>query len=116
MATLHNKSSEQRKTIARICCYFEKNSHRMRYHEYLSKGYPIASGAIEGTCRYLVKDRLERTGMNWTRPGAQAILSLRAIFVSDQWDRFIDYRVERETTRLYPHRAAVDQCEWPIAM
>ena len=54
--------------IRQICGYFEKNKHRMHYNEYLEKGYPIASGVIEGACRHLVKDRLERTGMNWTVP------------------------------------------------
>ena len=42
----------------------------MRYDTYLARGYPIASGVIEGACRNVVKDRLERTGMNWTIPAA----------------------------------------------
>ncbi len=44
----------------------------MRDDEYLAAGYPIASGVIEGACRHVVKDRLERTGRHWTIPGAQA--------------------------------------------
>jgi hypothetical protein len=51
----------------------------MRYDEYLACGYPIASGVIEGACRHMVKDRLERTGMNWTVAGAEAMLELRCI-------------------------------------
>ncbi len=35
----------------------------MRYDEYLRRGYPIASGVIEGACRHLVKDRMERNGL-----------------------------------------------------
>jgi len=38
--------------------------------------YPIGSGVVEGACRHLVKDRVERTGMRWRIAGAQAILSL----------------------------------------
>ena len=34
----------------------------MKYDEYLAAGYPIGSGVVEGACRHLVKDRLERTG------------------------------------------------------
>ncbi len=42
----------------------------MTYDEYLAVGLPIATGVIEGACRHLVKDRLERTGMRWSASGA----------------------------------------------
>jgi hypothetical protein len=116
MASLHEPPAAKRKTIVKICRYFENNSHRMCYDQYLSKGYPIASGAIEGACRYVVKDRLERTGMNWTKPGAQAVLSLRAIYVGGHWDSFIQYRIEREAARLYPHREILGQHPWSLAL
>ena len=38
-----------------------------------------ASGVIEGACRHVVKDRMERAGMHWTLPGAQALLNLRCV-------------------------------------
>jgi hypothetical protein len=87
-----------------ICNYFQKNLTRMRYDEYLAEGYPIASGVIEGACRYVVKDRMERAGMRWTVAGAQAMLDLRTTFVNGQWEEFQSYRIEREFQRLYPHR------------
>lgn len=98
-----------------ICQYFKKNSQRMRYHEYLREGFPIASGVIEGACRHVVKDRLERTGMSWTRSGAQAMLNLRAIWTCDQWDDFEKYRISSETARLYPYREALSTLHWPVA-
>lgn len=54
----------------------------MKYNEYLKNGYPIATGIIEGACRYLVKDRMEITGARWGLKGAEAILKLRAIKIS----------------------------------
>ncbi len=69
----------------------------MRYDEYLAKGYPIASGVIEGACRHLVKDRLERAGMHWTRT-----------YVNGDWEEYQAYRIQRETQRLYPHRHLVE--------
>ncbi len=54
----------------------------MRYGEYLAEGYPIATGVIEGACRHLVKDRMERAGMRWSLDGAQAMLDLRSIHIS----------------------------------
>ena len=93
-----------RKVLRRICGYFHKHRDRMRYDEYLREGYPIASGVIEGACRHLIKDRMERAGMHWTVPGAQAMLDLRSVWISGQWETFQQERIERETERLYPHR------------
>ena len=78
----------------------------MRYDEYLAAGYPIGSGVAEGACRHLVKDRLERTGMRWTVPGAQAMLHLRAIYINGSWEKYMNYRIEAEQSRLYGHTAA----------
>jgi hypothetical protein len=107
MATKHGLVGGKKKTMSRVCAYLEANLERMRYDEYLKAGYPIASGAIEGACRHLVKDRMERAGMHWTVPGAQAMLDVRSIYVSDLWEEYQDYRIERESERLYPHRDLV---------
>jgi hypothetical protein len=79
-------TAAKRKTLRIVCNYLEKNEGRMRYDEYLAAGYPIASGVIEGACRHLVKDRMERAGMHWTIPGAQAMLEVRSVYLSGQWD------------------------------
>lgn len=97
----------KKKALGRICGYLSKNRHRMRYDEYLRRGYPIASGVIEGACRHLIKDRMERAGMHWTLPGAQAMLDLRSVWVSGYWQEFQQQRIEREAERLYPHRKLV---------
>lgn len=114
-ATRRGLSEEKKASLEEICGYYAKNAERMRYDEYLAAGYPIASGVIEGACRHVVKDRLERTGMSWTRPGAQAMLHLRAIWTCEQWDEFDEYRIERETARLYPYRESLSPMELPIA-
>lgn len=97
----------KRKALGRICGYFHKHRARMRYDEYLRQGYPIASGVIEGACRHLIKDRMERAGMHWTMAGAQAMLDLRSVWIGGYWDAFQQERIERETERLYPHRKLV---------
>ena len=76
----------------------------MRYDEYLGKGFPIASGAVEGACRHLVKDRLERTGMRWVPEGAQAMLNLRSLWINGEWDDYQTYYIDTELARLYPDR------------
>lgn len=88
MATLRGLPEKQRKEIDTVCGYFDAHLNRMKYDEYLAAGYPIATGVIEGACRHLVKDRMERSGMQWTLAGAQAMLNLRALRQSSYWDEF----------------------------
>ena len=115
LATTHKLRGKKREKIETITNYFANNQHRMRYHEYLKAGYPIASGVIEGACRHVVKDRLERTGMTWTVPGAQAMLSLRCIHLSQSWDDFVNFRVQNETSKLYPYRSTMADMQWALA-
>ena len=90
-----------KKQVEAAITYLENNREHMRYDEYLSAGYPIASGVIEGACHHFVKDRMEGAGMRWEIEGAQSMLPLRAIYLNGQWDPFIAYRIETEQTRLY---------------
>jgi hypothetical protein len=107
LATEKGLGGAKKKTLARITSYMNKNRHRMRYDEYLRAGYPIASGIIEGACRHLIKDRMERAGMHWTMEGAQAMLNVRSVWIGEQWAAFQHQRIERETQRLYPQRNLV---------
>ncbi|NUN03969.1 MAG: ISKra4 family transposase [Bryobacteraceae bacterium] len=115
MGTVQGFRGAKLAKLQTICGFFEKNRHRMCYDEYLALGYPIASGVIEGACRHIVKDRLERTGMNWTVAGAQAMLDLRCIYLTEQWEPFIAFRIDRETARLYPYRHTLAALPWDVA-
>lgn len=99
-------SGPKRKVVKAAVEYLANNRAHMRYDEYLAAGYPIGSGVAEGACRHLVKDRLEQTGMRWTVPGAQAMLHVRALYLNDQWEEFLEFRVEQEQARLYDRDAA----------
>jgi hypothetical protein len=91
LASTRSLSTKNRRILRRIARYFENNAARMRYDDYLARGLPIATGVIEGACRHLVRDRLERTGMRWGLPGAQAMLDLRSVRLSNSWSDFISY-------------------------
>jgi hypothetical protein len=93
--------------VVTVCGYFEKHTHRMRYDEYLAAGYPIATGVIEGACRHLVKDRMERSGMRWRLTGAQPMLHTRAVYQSSYWDKFHQDRIAREQYAIHPHRVLI---------
>ena len=102
-------TAAQRKSLDGICTYFANNSHRMAYDAYLAEGFPIATGVIEGACRCLVKDRMERSGMRWIVRGAQAMLALRSISFSGLWDDFMPFHIKRELNRLYGAGAANEE-------
>jgi len=115
MATKHKLRGTPKKRLRSICDFLEANLHRMQYNEYLAAGYPIATGVIEGACRHVIKDRMERAGMRWKVPGAQAMLQLRTVAANDHWRQFQDFRIRHETSRLYPHPQALKNVLWPIS-
>jgi hypothetical protein len=100
-ATKRGLVGEAKKVITTACHYFTETAEYMRYHEYLTAGLPIGSGAVEGARRYLIKDRLERAGMRWRIRGAEAVLQIRSAAVNGDslalWNRFKN----REHERLY---------------
>jgi hypothetical protein len=77
--------------------FFIRNGHRMDYARFRRNGWPIGSGPVEAACKSLVKTRLCRSGMRWSRVGGQSILSLRTYVKSGRWDTmWCEYkRIER---------------------
>lgn len=101
-ATARGFTGEKRKAIDAVRAYFRRNRSRMRYHEYLRDGLPIASGAVEGACRNLIKDRMERSGMRWTITTAEALVKLRAAYLSGDLEEYWRFHVEADQQRLHP--------------
>jgi hypothetical protein len=64
----------------------------------------------------VIKDRMERAGMRWKVPGAQAMLQLRAIYANGDWRAFQDARIKHETARLYPHARILKKTTWSLAV
>lgn len=116
MAKKQKLKGAKAKRMRQICQYLESNLHRMHYDEYLKEGYPIATGVIEGACRHVIKDRMERAGMRWKVPGARAMLYLRAIHANGDWQAFQQHRIEQETVRLYPDAEFLRSFPWPLAV
>jgi len=100
-ATKRHLQGAKREAVLGTAGYLYRNREYMRYDEYLKRGWPIASGAVEGACKNLVKDRMERSGMRWQVPGAEAILKLRAVKLSGDMDEYWAFHVQREQARLY---------------
>lgn len=104
MATKRDLPNHKWEKVEDCLSYLAARAEYMKYDEYLAAGYPIGSGVVEGACRHLVKDRMEQAGMRWRIAGAQAILSLRSIYVNDDWDAFHADRIQTEQRKLYPYK------------
>jgi len=87
-ATRKKLSDKERKPVDKCATYLLNKSPYLQYDRYLSKGLPIGTGVIEGACRHLVKDRMEITGAKWTLQGAEAVLRLRALRSSKDFDAY----------------------------
>jgi hypothetical protein len=100
--TKRGLSGARRKTLEGVAAYLYRNRTRMRYDEYLANGWPIASGPVEGACKHLIKDRMERSGMRWTEQMAEAIVQLRAVYLSGDFDQYWQFHIDEDQKRLYP--------------
>ena len=75
--------------------YFHKRQPMLDYKGFLERGLLVGSGMVEGGIRFVGKDRLDRTGMKWSEPGAENILCLRALHASGRWEEFAAIRTHR---------------------
>jgi len=101
IGTKNQLQPHQQNVLEKTITYFENHRPMMDYATYLEKGYPIATGVIEGTCGSLVKDRMEDSGMRWSIAGAQVILLQRAVVQNGDWDDFWNAFIDAERERRY---------------
>ncbi|MBF0316367.1 MAG: ISKra4 family transposase [Oligoflexia bacterium] len=78
--------------------YLSKKKKYLQYNKYLSKGFPIATGVIEGACRHLIKDRMDITGARWGLTTAEAILKLRSLKSSNDFEEYWKFQYEEVKT------------------
>jgi hypothetical protein len=103
-ATVRAFAASKRAAVDKCADYLLKYRDMLRYDQYLAAGYPIGTGVIEGACRYLVKDRMERTGARWTLHGAEAVLRLRALWTNGDFEEYWTFHLDREYERNYASR------------
>lgn len=111
-ATLRGLSARQREAVDRCAAYLLKYRQFLHYDQYLAAGYPIATGVIEGACRYLVKDRMEITGARWRLAGAEAVLQLRSLHASGDFNEYWEFHLRQEYQRN--HQARYEKGRVPV--
>jgi exonuclease VII small subunit len=98
-ATRRYLLSAERKPVDACANYLLTYAPYLKYNHYLAQGFPIATGVIEGACRHLVKDRMEVTGARWSLTGAEAVLRLRALRSSHDFDEYWTFHERKEYER-----------------
>lgn len=101
-ATRRGLSPAERAPLDKCAAYLLKNRERLDYASALEHGWPIATGVVEGACRHLVKQRMEVSGARWSLQGAEAVLRLRALRMSGDWDEYLPFHKRAERLRNYP--------------
>ncbi|MGI5507598.1 ISKra4 family transposase [Streptomyces sp. CA-106131] len=96
-------AASRRKAVITCHRYLTGHLEQLHYDTALDKGWPIATGAIEGACRHLIADRLDITGARWGLHGAEAVLKLRAVTSNGDLDDYWAFHTAREHERLYPN-------------
>ncbi len=98
-ATLQQLSKKARENVDKCADYLLKYRPYLHYDAYLEQGYPIASGVIEGACRHLVNDRMAITGARWRLDRAEAVLRIRALRASGDFDEYWQFHKLQEFKR-----------------
>lgn len=80
--------AEKRKALTGLITYLTNQDARLAYDRFRARGLDIGSGQVESACKNVVAARMKRAGMRWSPRGAQATLSLRTLYMNDQWGRF----------------------------
>ena len=80
--------AEKRKALTGLIPYLTNQDARLAYDRFRARGLDIGSGQVESACKNVVAGRMKRAGMRRSPRGAQATLSLRTVYMNDQWERF----------------------------
>ena len=98
--------SDPRQLVFEALRYLRNNADRMRYDEYRCQGLPIMTSAVESVIK-MINRRVKGSEKYWSEPGAEAILQLRADYLSETvpMGRFWAER-EAQASSARPYREA----------
>jgi hypothetical protein len=83
-----DSSKKNQEPIWKLHGYFISNAENMHYDKYREAGYYIGSGPIESANKYIVANRLKRSGMRWDSENANSMIWLRCKYFESDWDAF----------------------------
>ena len=90
---------DPRRVVADALTYVSNNQERMDYPRYRKLGLPISSAPVESLIKQFNR-RVKGSEKFWLKGGAEAVLQVRAAYLSE------DGRADRYWSRPRPHRRA----------
>jgi len=86
---LEEEEDEDGQAPVRACWRYLNNLlENLDYKEAIEAGLPIGSGEIESGNRSVIQARLKRSGAWWQEDNAEAMLALRTLRASGQWQSY----------------------------
>lgn len=83
---LEPKRKKAKKAKQSLLKYFMNNLERMDYPYYDTMNYYIGSGTIESAHKFVIHQRMRRSGQRWSRRGANAVMNLRVLRYNNSWN------------------------------
>jgi hypothetical protein len=65
--------------------YLQKRRELMEYPNYQQQGWPIGSGSVESSHKFVVQARLKGAGMHWQPEHINPMLALRLALLNERW-------------------------------
>jgi len=87
VSLVSQKATESNKDdIDKQLGYFSGNKEKMQYGLFRAAGLFIGSGVVESACKTIVENRLNGSGMRWTKKNAANVIALRCAIYSGNYD------------------------------
>jgi hypothetical protein len=102
MKALHGYSRALTEDARKAERYLRRYRRYMNYSELKSRHYPIGSGVVESACKQIVTERMKLSGMRWARAGANHIMTLRSILLSQTWTATFKKMLESQSNCTLP--------------
>jgi hypothetical protein len=88
-------SEEAAKAIANCWDSLHDHRHRTDYRQFRRGGYPIGSGGIESSNKFICHTRLKRSGAWWYELNSHQMLALRCAKYNGTFDRVFERHQQR---------------------
>ena len=87
-AALPGLPESAQQSLTKLYNYLDKHRDHIQYHKLKEMGFPIGSGLVESTCKWLIQQRFKGVGMRWSEDGFNHLLHLRLAWVNGRFASF----------------------------
>jgi hypothetical protein len=87
-AALPGLPEPAQQSLTKLYNYLDKHRDHIQYDKLKEMGFPIGSGLVESTCKWLIQQRFKGVGMRWSEDGFNHLLHLRLAWVNERFDPF----------------------------